>query len=258
MLGAKAMPAPTPIISIIVVCKNPGQLLPAALASVSGQRPMPAELVVVDGDSTDGTREWLETQRHQITTLISEPDRGVYDAMNKGLAAAHGDWVLFLGADDRLAGQTILGETVNWMKENEADVAVGEAAYDDGRIYKLSSPVNPLARNFVHHQAAFYRRRLFLEHGGFDTSLAIMADYELNLRLWKNRVIFKPMPRRVTTCGSGGLSDAGRWLGYAEEIRLRHHYFPSWKCWFWDALSAGRYVRKKIVRRRFRRIPPNG
>jgi glycosyltransferase involved in cell wall biosynthesis len=252
MLGAKAMPAPTPIISVIVVCKNPGPHLPAALASVWEQHPVPAELVVVDGGSTDGTREWLETQRRQIATLISEPDRGVYDAMNKGLAAAHGDWVLFLGADDRLAGARVLSEAVNWMEKNGADVAVGEAIYDDGRIYKLGPRVNPLARNFVHHQAAFYRRTLFAAHGHFDPSLAIMADYEFNLRLWKSQAHFEPVPLRIAACGSGGLSDAGGWRGYGEEIRVRHRYFPARQCWFWDALSVVRYVRKKIIRGRSR------
>jgi hypothetical protein len=166
--------------------------------------------------------------------------------------------VLFLGADDRLAGDTVLNDVVQWMKKNEADIAVGEAAYDDGRIYKLRARVNPLARNFVHHQATFYRRTLFAEHGNFDLSLTIMADYELNLRLWKNRVRFQPMPLRIATCGSGGLSDACGWRGYGEEIRLRHRYFPAWQCWFWDALSVVRYVRKKIVRCRFCKTPSHG
>jgi putative colanic acid biosynthesis glycosyltransferase len=249
MLGAKAMPAPTPIISVIVVCKNPGPRLPAALASVWEQRPVPAELVVVDGGSTDGTAAWLESQRSRIATLVSGPDRGVYDAMNKGLAAAHGEWVLFLGADDRLAGDGVLGEAADWLKANAADVAVGEAAYDDGRIYKLGPRVYPPARNFVHHQAAFYRRTLFAEQGGFDASLAVMADYEFNLRLWKNRARFKPLPLRIAACGSGGLSDAGRWRGYAEEIRVRHRYFSWWRCLPWDTLSILRFLRKKFVRK---------
>src|SRR5580704_9665190 len=170
MLGPKAMPAPTPIVSIIVVCKNPGQHLPAALASVWEQRQVEAELVIVDGGSTDGTREWLESQRGQIATLISEPDSGVFDAMNKGLAAARGEWVLFLGSDDRLAGDMVLNEAAHWLKTNATDVAVGEAAYHDGRVYKLSPRVNPLARNFVHHQATFYRFTLFDRHGSFNAS----------------------------------------------------------------------------------------
>ena len=246
MLGANAMSAAPPF-SVIVACKNPGQRLPAALASVWEQLHVAPELIVIDGGSTDGTREWLESQRSRLAALVSEPDRGVYDALNKGIALARGDWVLFLGADDRLAGDMVLSEALNWMKKTEAGVAAGEATYDDGRIYKLRSHVNPLARNFVHHQAAFYRRSLFAENGDFDGSLAIMGDYELNLRLWKNRVRFKPLPLRIAACGVRGLSDAGGWRGYREEITVRHRYFAAWRCWLWDALSVARCLRKKIV-----------
>jgi putative colanic acid biosynthesis glycosyltransferase len=237
----------SPLITVIVVCRNPGARLHAALASIWSQQPAPPELVVVDGASTDGTREWLESQRARIATLITEPDRGVYDAMNKGLAAARGDWILFLGADDLLAGDRVLAEAAHWLGKTSAGVAAGEAVYADGRVYAL--PVKPRvrARNFVHHQAAFYRRSLFAENGGFDASLAIMGDYDLNLRLWRNRVAFRPLPLRIATCGPGGLSDAGRWPGYAEEITVRHRHFPAWKCWAWDAGSVLRWLRKKFL-----------
>ena len=59
---------------------------------------------------------------------------------------------------------------------------------------------------------------------------------------------FKPLPLRIAACGVRGLSDAGRWRGYHEEIAVRHRYFPAWRCALWDALSVVRYVRKKIVR----------
>ncbi len=241
------MSAPPPL-SVIVVCKNPGPRLPAALASVWEQKWIAPELIVIDGGSTDGTAAWLAARRARLATLVSEPDGGVYDAMNKGLAHAHGEWVLFLGADDRLVGDMILSEVIAWTKKTEAGVIAGEAAYDDGRIYKFHARVNPLARNFVHHQAAFYRRTLFEENGAFDASLAIMGDYEFNVRLWKSRVRFKPIPLRVAACGTGGLSDRGGWRGYREEIAVRHRYFPAARCWFWDALSAARFLRKKIVR----------
>ena len=247
MLAANAMSAAPPF-SVIVVCKNPGSRLHAALASVWEQLHVAPELIVIDGGSTDGTRELLESQRARLGALVSEPDRGVYDAMNKGIALAHGDWVLFLGADDRLVGDMVLSEAFNWLKKTEAGVAAGEAAYDDGRLYKLRSRVNPVARNFVHHQAAFYRRSLFAENGDFEVALAIMADYEFNVRLWKNRVRFKPIQLRIAACGVRGLSDAGHWRGYREEIFVRHRYFASWRCWFWDALSVVRFLRKKIVR----------
>jgi glycosyltransferase involved in cell wall biosynthesis len=247
MIAPNAMSA-APILSVIVVCKNPGRRLPAALASVWEQRHVQPELIVIDGGSTDGTVVWLESQRARLATLISEPDRGVYDAMNKGVTHAHGEWVYFLGADDRLAGDMVLSEVVNWMKKTEAGVVVGEAAFDDGRLYKLHSQVNAIARNFVHHQGAFYRRTLFEENGGFDPALAVQADYEFNVRLWKGRVRFKPIPLRIAACGIGGLSDGGGWRVYREEIAVRHRYFPLARALPWDLLSVVRFVRKKIVR----------
>ena len=243
-----AMPAPTPSISIILVCKNPGDHLEVALASIWAQTAVAVELIVIDGGSSDGTREWLVARRAQFAVLVSEPDRGVYDAMNKGLARATGEWVLFLGADDRLVGDTILSAALNWMRTTESGVCAGEVAYDDGRIYKLRSRVNPLARNFVHHQGVFYRRSVFTEGGAFDPAFTIMGDYELNLRLWKDRVRFKPLPLRIAACGVHGLSDSGSWLGYREEIIVRHRYAPAWKCWWWDGLSCARFARKKILR----------
>jgi glycosyltransferase involved in cell wall biosynthesis len=238
----------TPTLSVIIVCKNPGLPLSAALASVWAQRRVAVELIVIDGGSTDGSREWLETQRPRLAALVAEPDDGVYHAMNKAIALARGEWLLFLGADDRLVGEAVLSEVMNWARKTEAGVMAGEAAYDDGRIYKLRSRVNPRARNFTHHQATFYRRSLFAENGAFDLSLRVMADYEFNLRLWKNRVRFKPIPLRVAACGSGGLSDAGQWGGYREEITVRHRYFAWWRCAAWDAISVLRYWRKKMVR----------
>ena len=236
-----------PALSVILVCKNPGPRLQAALASVWAQLHIHPEIIVIDGGSTDGSREWLTAQRARLTTLVAEPDAGLYPAMNQGIALATGAWILFLGADDRLVGDMVLSEALNWMNKTEAGVAAGEVAYDDGRIYKLRSNVNPCARNFVHHQGTFYRRSLFAENDAFDTSLAVMADYEFNVRLWKNRVRFKPIPLRIAACGTGGLSDAGRWRGYREEIAVRHRYFSFSRCLVWDALTVVRYVPKKIV-----------
>ena len=252
MLPRNAMSA-TPTLSVIVVCKNPGKQLATALASVWEQRHVQLELIVIDGGSTDGTVAWLEAQRPRLAVLVSEPDAGVYDAMNKGVARARGEWVYFLGADDRLAGDLVLSETVNWTRKTEAAVVVGEAAFDDGRIYKLSSQVNAIARNFVHHQGAFYRRTLFEENGGFEPALTVMADYEFNVRLWKSRIRFKPIPLRIAACGTGGISDGGGWRGYREEITVRHRYFSAPRCWFWDVLSVVRFLRKRIVRSLVRR-----
>src|SRR2546423_15086867 len=89
MLAANAMSA-APTLSVIVACKNPGSRLHAALESVWEQRHVDLELIVIDGGSADGTREWLAAERARIAAPVSEPDDGVHDAMNKGVARARG------------------------------------------------------------------------------------------------------------------------------------------------------------------------
>ena len=243
------MPAPTPLISVIIVCRNPGPRLRTALASVWAQQKANYEIVVIDGSSTDGTREWLETQRPRIAALISEPDGGIYDAMNKGIANARGAWIQFLGADDRLANNEVLARVSELLADRNPSVAAGEARYDDGRIYQPARASRVVRRNFVHHQATFYRRSLLTEIQGFDRRFRIMADYDMNLKLWKREISFEPLPWQIAECGSGGLSDFGAWAGYREEIAIRHQYFPSWRCWPWDLVSIGRFLRKKMIRR---------
>jgi glycosyltransferase involved in cell wall biosynthesis len=236
-----------PLISIILVCRNPGPPLAAALDSVWSQTGADVEIIVIDGASTDGTPAWLEARRGQLGSYVSEPDRGVYDAMNKGIVLARGEWILFLGADDRLVGGAF-SKIAPELARTSAAVVGGEAAYDDGRLYPLRNPAEGIRRNFAHHQATFYRRGLFTDHGDFEIGLRIAADYEFNLRLVKRQVRIKAVRIRIAACGTGGLSDGGTWPVYAEEIRVRHLYFPAWRCWPWDAVSTLRYLRKQIVR----------
>jgi glycosyltransferase involved in cell wall biosynthesis len=240
---------PTPTVSVVIACRNPGPRLQAAVGSVRAQADANCELLVIDGASSDGTREWLETQRPHLGALVSEPDGGVYEAMNKGIARARGNWVIFLGADDRFANEQVLARTIGHLGRTNAGVVVGEARFDDGRLYPLAAAPAMVRRNFVHHQAAFYRRNLLAETGGFDLRLRVMADYDLNLRLAHAGARFEPLPWRIAECASGGLSDAGHWAGYREEITVRHRYFPAWRCWPWDAGSLVRWVRKNILRR---------
>jgi putative colanic acid biosynthesis glycosyltransferase len=244
------MSAPAPLLSVIVVCRNPGIRIRASLASIWDQRGPAPELVVIDGASTDGTREWLETQRGRCAVLVSEPDGGIYEAMNKAVARATADWLLFLGADDSLAEPAVLARLGSRLSLTDAEVVAATARFDDGRTYPPGDGRTAVRRNFLHHQATFYRRRLFAAQGGFDPTLRLMADYDFNLRLLRAGARFETDPALVAHCASGGASDAGTWRGYREEITVRHRHFPAWRCWPWDLGSGLRYLRKQFVRSR--------
>ncbi len=238
---------PNPLISVIVVCRNPGPRLRDALASVWEQSDVTVDVVVIDGASTDGTPAWLHEQRARIDSLVSEPDRGVYDAMNKGVRLARGEWILFLGADDCLIDPGVLAEASRTLQDTSASVVVGSARYEDGRRYRFASTRHAIRRNFVHHQAALYRRDVFATHGAFDAQLRYQADYDYNLRLLHADLVFHPLELTLSTCGRGGLSDAGHWANYCEEIVIRHRHFPAWRCWAWDMGSVFRYLRKNLA-----------
>jgi glycosyltransferase involved in cell wall biosynthesis len=197
------------------------------------------ELIVIDRGSTDGTMSWLETRRPDFACLEVVPGCGPFAAMNQAVAAAGGDWILFLGARDRLVGEFVLSESLNWMKTTEAGVVAGEAAADDGRLSKLRSHPNPIARDFVPRSATFYRRPLFIENDGFDPALAHRSAYDFHLRLWKSRVRFKPVPLRIAACEAESRPCRAACL---EEIRVRHRYFPAWRCLGWDMLSLLRWL----------------
>ncbi len=240
----------SPFISVIVVCKNPGPRIQKALGSVWSQTCPNCELVVIDGGSSDGTHTWLHANSARISHLIIEEDGGIYDAMNKGVNHASGTWLYFLGADDRLAYPNILLAIAGILTNTPPNAIVsGSARYDNGREYQLRNARRAITRNFAHHQATFYHRNLFQQHGNFDTSLRLMADYDLNLRMLAAGVSFRPLDLLVAECGSCGISDAGRWLGYREEILVRHRHFPPAQCLFWDVCSLLRFFRKAMLRK---------
>ncbi|WP_221032511.1 glycosyltransferase family 2 protein [Actomonas aquatica] len=244
------MPASAPLISIVVVCRDPGPDLPLCLDSVWSQdcESGTYELVVIDGASRDGTAAWLSRQASRLGHLLSEPDDGVYAAMNKGVAAARGAWILFLGADDRLADEHVLQHMATHLRSSEAGLVSAQARYSDGRLYASCLPLRPVQRNPLHHQCTFYRRSMLPTPTTFDPSLRIAADYDLNLRLLLSEQSVETVPTLISHCRSGGLSDAGHWITYREEITVRRRHFPFGQRLLWDIFSVLRFLRKKVHR----------
>ncbi len=223
------MSAP-PRISVITVCRNARAALARTAASVLAQGYPALEYWIVDGASTDGTREDLEALRARGARVLSEPDRGIADAMNKGLSLATGEWVAHLHADDEylpgslaaVAEAAAAGETdvlCGWLVKRER---AGEAVYG-------CAPEKLPAEMTVNHPAAFVRRELFARLGGFDPAYPNAMDYELFLRFHAAGARFRVIERPLARMAWGGQSERSIWRTLAEcrDIRRRHGS-PAW------------------------------
>ena len=187
-----------------------------ALDSILAQRhDHELELVVVDAGSTDGTMEILATYRDRISTLISEPDDGIYDGMNKGIHRATGDVVGILNADDRYADNLVLHDVIEAFEDNETDACYGNLVYvnEDDKVARYWKSGSPSAAKWYWgwmppHPTFFVRRSVYDRHGVFDLGYPIAADYELMLRLFfKQGINVKYLDRVMVRMALGGASN---------------------------------------------------
>lgn len=172
---------PNPLISIIVVTYNAIEHIEKCLTCILDQEFKDYELIVVDAISSDGTIDVLKKYGDRINTLIIEPDRGIYDAMNKGVAVASGRFLYFLGVDDRLLSS--FSSAASFLKDCNTiyygDVILG----DSGKTYGGKFNTEELVKRNICHQAIFYPNKLFRKYQ-YQLKYKMLADYELNIRLW--------------------------------------------------------------------------
>lgn len=206
-------------ISIITVVYNNLQVTEALDSTLSQQLETGDELevVVIDGGSTDGTRAVLEDYRDRLAVLVSERDRGIYDAMNKGLSLATGDVIGTLNADDLYADTGILRDVARAFRLSEAEAVYGDLVYvqrecpDQVIRYWRSSPFRPGAFKsgwMPPHPTFFVRRQVYDRCGKFDLSFRIAADVELLIRLIEvHRIPTVHIPRILVRMRMGGASN---------------------------------------------------
>lgn len=178
-----------PLVSVITATYNAAAHLPAAIQSIRGQAYDNIEYIVVDGASTDGTVDVIRANEDVIGHWVSEPDTGIYDAWNKGLRLAHGDWIAFLGADDVYLAGAIEAyvNAIGSCGDRSPQYLSSRVSLTSGSkvLRTVGQEWNWRAfrrRMNVAHVGSLHHRSLFALYGGFDESYRICGDYEFLLR----------------------------------------------------------------------------
>jgi len=203
-----------PTLSIITASYNARATIADCLDSVAGQT-FPAEHIVIDGASRDGTAQ-IVRDRFAKVKLISEPDQGIYDAMNKGLALASGDIVGILNADDFYVDDRVLEKVVGALERQQADCLFADmvivSVNNTNKIirYYRGNDFRPELMaygRFPPHPTFFVRREIYQKFGTFKTSYQIAADFEIIARLLvRHRISYTYLPEILVKMRTGGVS----------------------------------------------------
>lgn len=246
-------------LSVITVTFNSAATLAGAIESVSQQRDVDVEHIIVDGGSIDGTMEVVRSYPH-IRKAVSEPDRGIYDAMNKGIAMAEGEVVGILNSDDLYHDPLVLSHVSEVFRDPGVDLAYGDLEYvsaaDVGKVvryWKAGSYRDGLFNWgwMPPHPTFFVRKEVYQRLGTFNLDIGTSADYELMLRFMHiHRLKAAYIDRVLVRMRSGGASNesfAARWKANRNDKR-------AWEIngvkpyWFTMFLKPVRKVGQYLVR----------
>ena len=209
-----------PKLSIIIPTLNSAGTIQSCLRSIGNQTFKDYEIVIQDGGSSDCTVELIQELQRETpgikVDIKQEPDNGIYDAMNKGVRRATGEWLYFLGSDDELYDQYVLGKMLGSHQADGSDVLYGNVQWiggvgsiADGAIYDGPFDLSKLLTKNICHQAILYKAAFVGEIGSYNTQYVVRADWDFNLRCWaKGR--FKYVDVVVAKFYMGGFSNQGR------------------------------------------------
>ncbi len=221
--------AEAPLISVITAVFNGAEHLEETIRAVADQTYPAVEHIVIDGGSTDGTLAILEKYSGQLAYWISEPDKGIYDAMNKGidLVSDSESYVLFANSDDHLYSAEALERVIS--QSSREDLVYGKMVLTDGDISGVAGrrvDFADLAQQTLCHPATFVRRKVFDTVGKFDTSYRIAADYDHIVRCFAAPVTTRFVDVIVATMRMGGVSEDRFMLSCRERKKVIRKRFP--------------------------------
>lgn len=213
--------------SIITINYNNKDGLLKTIESVLCQTYKDFEFIVIDGGSTDGSREIIEKYAGHIDYWVSEPDKGIYNAMNKGIKVAHGDYLNFMNSGDYFYNENVLNDTLAYLND---DIVSGRSVNEDfsARPFHVSSNPSMIQfyKNTVDHQASFISRNLFKD-SLYDENYKIVSDWKFYIeKIIFQNCSFSLMPVTVAIFQNGGISEVQKELNEEERRDVLNKLFP--------------------------------
>lgn len=240
-----------PRISVVTVVRNGAGQLAQTIASVEEQTYRNIEYIVVDGNSSDGTVAVIKAHEGSIDRWISEPDDGIYDAMNKAVAMCSGDYLYFLNCADRFATPQTLEHVVKELEKVSPDILCGHVfeCHEEGKILNTFRTCSEyqLYLLTVCHQALFTARGVFEKVGGFDTSYRICADREWLLRALKvHHYALSYIDLPISIFDTSGVSSRQRRRLRLENLKINYRYF-NWSFYLFLIRQAGAKIGRLVA-----------
>lgn len=211
-----------PRITIVTVCRNALPALKQTVCDVLQQDYPDFEQIVVDGASTDGTTDYLATVSNPHLTWTSEPDKGIYDAMNKGARRATGEWIIFMNAGDKFADKEVLRKVFETSR-SEADIVYGDVLKNG--VVKVAQQPRNSHRMFFCHQCVFVRTTL-AQQFPFDTAHKMSADFKFFKLMFHQQRRFVKVDRPIAIFDTTGVSNSHRSDGLLDNIRIVREMDP--------------------------------
>lgn len=238
-------------ISLITVSWNNAGVIRTCLDSVAGQDHPDMEYIVIDGASTDGTQDIVRSYGDLVDYFVSESDKGIYDAMNKGVALATGEVIGLINSDDMLAHEGVLSRVAKEFEEKDCEAIFGDVVYVDPtdlektvRYYpgKGFRPSMMKQGNMPPHPSFYVKKELYEKFGLYDTKFRITADFELMVRMFLNGGIsYSYIPEVLVKMRTGGASTSGlgsllkinqEMLVSLQQNGIRSNYFQLYSRYF--------------------------
>lgn len=238
-----------PLVSVIIPTYNAAATLRDALESVVNQLYLKIEIIVVDYQSNDDTKEIVAS--YPSVRFVSENEKGIYNAMNTGIAQANGKWIYFLGADDLLHNNLVFKKLFEQKIPENTELILGKVENIGAQhslvptIYQNTFSSGLYWRNTLHHQGILYHKRIF-DTNYYNTKYNILADYELNLRLFLTNTKAYHSQLFIAKSFAGGISKQFTHALYDEELAFKNELLPFIpKVLNWLVIKGKRWMKVK-------------